>query len=144
MFRLCVDHYHRYSYVDSGKKSGNRLIPGVLHTVRPIALRALPVFTENSREYTLIRTPRLGTLLQMEVGAMLVGRIVNHHDACTVTRGDEKGFFQYGGSTVIVLVEKDRITVREDLLTHSTNGTETPVKLGEVLAYEKMDTEASA
>ena len=75
---------------------------------------------------------------------MLVGRIVNHHDACTVTRGDEKGFFQYGGSTVIVLVEKDRITVREDLLAHSTNGTETPVKLGEVLAYEKMDTEASA
>lgn len=144
VFRLCVDHYHRYSYVDSGKKSRNRHIPGVLHTVRPIALRALPVFTENSREYTLIQTPRLGTLLQMEVGAMLVGRIVNHHEACMVTRGEEKGFFQYGGSTVIVLVEKDRITVREDLLTHSTNGVETPVKLGEVLAYEKVDTEASA
>ena len=75
---------------------------------------------------------------------MLVGRIVNHHGTCTVTRGEEKGFFQYGGSTVIVLVEKGRITVREDLLTHSTNNTETPVKLGEVLAYEKMDTEASA
>ena len=58
--------------------------------------------------------------------------------------GEEKGFFQYGGSTVIVLVEKGRITVREDLLTHSTNDTETPVKLGEVLAYEKMDTEVSA
>lgn len=144
VFRLCVDHYHRYSYVDSGRKSGNRHIPGVLHTVRPIALRTLPVFTENSREYTLIQTSHLGTLLQMEVGAMLVGRIVNHHGTCTVTRGEEKGFFQYGGSTVIVLVEKDRITVREDLLTHSANDTETPVKLGEVLAYEKMDTEASA
>ncbi len=139
VFRLCVNHYHRYSYVDSGRKSCNRHISGVLHTVRPIALRALPVFVENSREYTLIQTPRLGTLLQMEVGAMLVGRIVNHHSACQVTRGEEKGFFQYGGSTVIVLVEKNRITLREDLLANAANGTETPVKLGEVLAYEKMD-----
>ncbi len=144
VFRLCVDHYHRYSYVDSGRKSGNRRIQGVLHTVRPIALKALPVFTENSREYTLIQTAHLGTLLQMEVGAMLVGRIVNHHGACTVTRGEEKGFFQYGGSTVIVLVEKDRIELREDLLRASSAGVETPVKLGEVLACEKMASKTTA
>ena len=144
VFRLCVNHYHRYSYVDSGRKSGNRHIPGMLHTVRPIALKALPVFTENSREYTLIQTSHHGTLLQMEVGAMLVGRIVNHHGACAVTRGEEKGYFQYGGSTVIVLVEKDRITVREDLLANASTGIETPVKLGEVLACEKMDSKTTA
>lgn len=144
VFRLCVDHYHRYSYVDSGRKSGNRRIQGVLHTVRPIALKALPVFTENSREYTLIQTAHLGTLLQMEVGAMLVGRIVNHHGACTVTRGEEKGFFQYGGSTVIVLVEKDQIIMREDLFMNASAGIETPVKLGEVLACEKMVSKTTA
>ena len=144
VFRLCVNHYHRYSYVDSGRKSGNRRIQGVLHTVRPIALKALPVFTENSREYTLIQTPHLGTLLQMEVGAMLVGRIVNHHGACAVTRGEEKGYFQYGGSTVIVLVEKDRITVREDLIVNTSTGMETPVKLGEVLACEKVASKTTA
>lgn len=144
VFRLCVNHYHRYSYVDSGRKSKNRRIHGVLHTVRPIALKALPVFTENSREYTLIQTSHLGTLLQMEVGAMLVGRIVNHHGACAVTRGEEKGYFQYGGSTVIVLVEKDRITVREDLLANASTGMETPVKLGEVLACEKVASKNTA
>lgn len=139
VFRLCVNHYHRYCYVDSGKKSSNRRIKGILHTVRPIALRSLPVFTENSREYTLIQSSQLGTLLQMEVGAMLVGRIVNHEEACTVIRGREKGYFQYGGSTIIVLTEKGKIRLRKDLALHSKNGEETPVKMGELIAYEKMD-----
>lgn len=139
VFRLCVNHYHRYSYVDSGRKSANRRIEGVLHTVRPIALHELPVFTENSREYTLIQSPTFGTLLQMEVGAMLVGRIVNHDDACQVIRGQEKGYFQYGGSTIIVLTRKDAVSVRPDLLEHAKMGVETPVKMGECIAFEKLD-----
>ena len=139
VFRLCVNHYHRYGYVDSGKKSANRRIEGILHTVRPVALKELPVFTENSREYTLIQSPSFGTLLQMEVGAMLVGRIVNHDDACRVIRGQEKGYFQYGGSTIIVLTEKDVVTVRKDILEHAKMGVETPVKMGECIAFEKLD-----
>lgn len=144
VFRLCVNHYHRYCYADSGRKSANRRIEGILHTVRPIALENLPVFTENSREYTLIQSPKLGTLLQMEVGAMLVGRIVNHEGACTVIRGREKGYFQYGGSTIIVLTEKGKVRLREDLALHSKNGAETPVKMGELIAYEKMDSKTDS
>ena len=139
VFRLCVNHYHRYCYVDSGRKSSNRSIDGHLHTVQPIALHDIPVFTENSREYTLIQSPHLGTLLQMEVGAMLVGRIVNHKDSGMVIRGQEKGFFQYGGSTIIVLTEKGKVSLREDISLHSKNGVETPVKMGETIAYAKMD-----
>lgn len=138
VFRLCVDHYHRYCYVDSGVKSKNFFIPGVLHTVRPIALEQVPVFTENSREYTLIRTSHFGTVTQMEVGAMLVGRIVNHEGEGTAVRGKEKGFFQYGGSTVIVLIEPDQVRIRQDLLKHSLLGKETPVKLGEVIGHAKQ------
>lgn len=144
VFRLCVNHYHRYCYADSGKKSRNCHIPGILHTVRPDALSVLPVFTENSREYTLIRTDAFGTLLQMEVGAMLVGRIVNHHDTCSVQRGQEKGFFQYGGSTIILLVEKEKLTVREDLLKQAKSGAETPVKMGEVIAYAKTNSKTDS
>ena len=139
VFRLCVNHYHRYCYVDSGRKSSNRSIDGHLHTVQPIALHDIPVFTENSREYTLIQSPHLGTLLQLEVGAMLVGRIVNHKDSGMVIRGQEKGFFQYGGSTIIVLTEKGKVSLREDISLHSKNGVETPVKMGETIAYAKMD-----
>lgn len=139
VFRLCVNHYHRYCYVDSGKKSRNVFLPGVLHTVRPIALAQYPVFTENSRAYTLIRTPEFGTVVQMEVGAMLVGRIVNHEQEAQVTRGAEKGMFQYGGSTIIVLIGKDQVQMREDLLKNAQFGVETAVQMGETIGYAKMD-----
>ena len=139
VFRLCVNHYHRYCYVDSGKKSRNVFLPGVLHTVRPIALAQYPVFTENSRAYTLIRTPEFGTVVQMEVGAMLVGRIVNHEQEAQVTRGAEKGMFQYGGSTIIVLIGKDQVQMREDLLKNAQFGVETAVQMGETIGYAKKN-----
>ena len=139
VFRLCVNHYHRYCYVDSGAKSRNRRIPGVLHTVRPVALASRPVFTENSREYTLIRTDQLGTIVQMEVGAMLVGRIVNHEGKGTAVRGSEKGFFQYGGSTIILLTEPGKVQIDPAILKNSSTGNETPVKLGEVIGHAKTN-----
>ena len=90
VFRLCVDNYHRYSYADSGKKSSNVFIKGVLHTVRPIALENRPVFVENCREYTQIESEAFGKIIQMEVGAMLVGRIVNLEGEGFAERGKEK------------------------------------------------------
>ena len=135
VFRLCVNHYHRYCYVDSGQKSRNFFIPGRLHTVRPVALREVPVFAENSREYTAIRTEKFGMAVQMEVGAMLVGRIVNHEGKGNAVRGKEKGYFQYGGSTIIVLIEPERVKMREDILKSSALAKETPVKMGEVIGH---------
>lgn len=135
VFRLCVDHYHRYCYIDSGEKSGNIFIPGRLHTVRPIALREVPVFTENSREYTAIKTSAFGIVTQMEVGAMLVGRIVNYEGKGIVVRGKEKGYFQYGGSTIIVLIESERVHMRKDILKSSELGAEISVKMGEVIGH---------
>lgn len=131
VFRLCVDNYHRYAYPVSGTKGKNIFIPGVLHTVRPIALEAFPVFTQNCREYTVIQSEEFGQLIQMEVGAMLVGRIVNHHEERTVERAAEKGFFEYGGSTIILLLEKDRVELRSDIIQNSAAGIETPVLMGE-------------
>ena len=136
VFRLCVNHYHRYAYVDSGKKGDNIFIPGVLHTVRPIALETLPVFTENCREYTVIESPVFGKLIQMEVGAMLVGRIVNLEGEGTAVRGKEKGFFEYGGSTIIVLLKKDSAKIKNEILSNSITGIETPVKMGEQIGVK--------
>lgn len=131
VFRLCVDNYHRYAYADGGKKSANVFIPGRLHTVRPIALETLPVFVENAREYTTIESSVFGQLLQMEVGAMLVGRIVNFEQEAVVARGAEKGFFEYGGSTIILLVKKGAAKIRDDIAKNSAAGIESPVKMGE-------------
>lgn len=131
VFRLCVDNYHRYAYADSGKKGPNVFIPGILHTVRPIALENGPVFTENCREYTIIESPVFGKIIQMEVGAMLVGRIVNHEEEGQAVRGKEKGFFEYGGSTIILLIKKDSAQIKTQIIENSVNGIETPVKMGE-------------
>ena len=136
VFRLCVDHYHRYAYPVSGEKGENVFLRGELHTVRPIALESLPVFVRNCREYTVMESDRFGTLLQMEVGAMLVGRIKNLHGACKIERGAEKGMFLYGGSTIILLLEKDRVSLPEAFFEHTEQGLETPVRMGERIGYK--------
>ncbi|MCR4721122.1 MAG: phosphatidylserine decarboxylase [Lachnospiraceae bacterium] len=134
--RLTVDNYHRYSYVDSGMKSDNTEIKGKLHTVNPIALDCVPVFHENSREYTVIEGDNIGKHVMMEVGAMLVGRIVNHHRQGRVKRGAEKGYFMFGGSTVVLLT-KGNIVPDNDILFNTRQGIETLVKLGEKIGYKK-------
>lgn len=127
ILRLTVEDYHRYLYSVSGKQSKNYHIDGTFHTVNPIANDYLPIYKENTREYTVIHSKEFGDVLQMEVGALLVGKISNHKQSTVVTRGEEKGFFEYGGSTIVVLTQKDRVTPRSDLLTNSKNGYETKV-----------------
>ena len=127
VLRLTVEDYHRYLYSVSGKQSKNYHIDGTFHTVNPIANDYLPIYKENTREYTVIHSKEFGDVLQMEVGALLVGKISNHKQSTVVTRGEEKGFFEYGGSTIVVLTQKGRVTPRSDLLTNSKNGYETKV-----------------
>ena len=134
VFRLCVQHYHRYAYVDAGKITARRFLPGELHTVRPIALAALPVFTRNCREYCLMKTAHFGAVAQIEVGAMLVGKVLNYKGAgFPFCKGEEKGCFLYGGSTVVLLLEKDRVELDEELFENTAQGLETPVQMGEIL-----------
>lgn len=137
IFRLTVDDYHRYCYADGGVKSKNRLLPGVYHTVNPIANDVYPIYKENTREYCLLKSEHFGTLVQMEVGALLVGRIVNYHGAARVTRGQEKGRFEFGGSTVVLLIQKDRVEVDRDLLENTRNNCETIVRLGERIGQKR-------
>lgn len=131
VFRLCVSHYHRYCYVDHGVKGKNHFLSGRLHTVRPVALETIPVFTENCREYTVIDTENFGRIVQMEVGAMLVGRILNYHGKREVYRGQEKGKFLYGGSTIIVLLQKGKAELFPGVFQATERGLEVPVRLGE-------------
>ena len=130
VFRLCVNHYHRYHYPASGIRSREVRIDGCYHTVRPQALETVPVFVENTREICLLSTKYFGTIAQIEVGAMLVGRICNPPSAPEVNRGDEKGFFQYGGSTIILLLQKDMVHIPDTL----TGRQEIPVRMGQMIA----------
>lgn len=131
IFRLEVDDYHRYCYIDSGNKSKNLYIRGELHTVNPIALEHYNIYKRNCREYTLLHTENFGTAVQVEVGAMLVGKIQNYHGKYHFTRGEEKGKFLFGGSTIVLLLEADRAILDEDILKNTADGFETVVKYGE-------------
>ena len=134
IIRLSVDDYHRYIYPCNGVKSHNRFINGVLHTVNPVVSKYLPLYKENCREYCMIRSDNFGDVIQMEVGALLVGKITNvHKDVCKIRRGDEKGYFEFGGSTIILLLEKDKVKICSDLFDNTKQGFETKVKQGEIL-----------
>lgn len=132
IFRLCVDDYHRYAYAVSGQKEADVLLPGVLHTVRPVALENRPVFTQNARSYSLISTEAFGRVIQMEVGAMMVGKIVNHTpEVGYAIQGSEKGHFAFGGSTIILLFAQGAVELDREIIKNSQNGLETVVKYGE-------------
>ena len=134
VFRLCVDNYHRYGYIDDGEILENKPLKGKLHTVRPIAVNEYPVFIQNAREYTVMQTENFGVVSQIEVGAMMIGKIKNHQTSGTVVRGAEKGMFLYGGSTVVVLLEKGYGEIPEECFRATEEGYEIPVKYGQVLS----------
>lgn len=117
IFRLTPMHYHRYCFSCRGKVAKCKRIDGKLHCVRPIAYTSIPVFTQNSREYVLIQSEQFGKVVQMEVGALLVGKIKNHPVADAAQQGKEKGYFEFGGSTIILLLEKDRVQIDPAFLT---------------------------
>ena len=136
VFRLTVDDYHRYSFVDEGTLVRTKKINGILHTVGPIAFKRYRVFKENQREYSVLETKNFGTVIQMEVGALMVGKIVNH-DIKKFKRGEEKGYFLFGGSTVVLFFKENQIEIDRDILKNSRLGLETKVKLGEVIGKKK-------
>lgn len=126
VFRLGVEDYHRYAFIESGKILYQKRIQGRLHTVRSFS-RKYPIFIQNTREYIIVQNKRLGKYIQMEVGAILVGGIQNHKYS-KAYRGKEKGFFHFGASTIIVLLERGKVHIDRDILWHSQRGIETTVK----------------
>ena len=137
LLRLTVDDYHRYCYVESGTKQQDVSIRGSYHTVNPVAAACAPIYKENHRIYTLLDTARFGRILQMEVGAMMVGKIRNHNpNPGHVVRGEEKGHFEFGGSTIVLLFQKNRVKISPDILQNTGDDCETLVKMGEEIGRQ--------
>lgn len=138
IFRLTPRHYHRYCYIDDGHKGDNRMIPGVLHSVRPICCECFPVYIQNSREFSLLYTEHFGAVVHMEVGALLVGRIVNEHGRGRIYRGQEKGHFEFGGSTILLVFKRGSVKLEEELFAATARGIERPVQMGEIIGEGRL------
>lgn len=139
LFRLSPEDYHRYIWTADGTPGGTVRIPGVLHTVQPLERGQRPVYHENTREYRPLETA-FGTVLVMEVGALLVGKIANRPVSGPVARGQEKGNFAFGGSTIILVTKKDAAAPDPALEAASAKATETPVRLGQRVGRVRPDT----
>jgi len=130
--RLCPTDYHRFHFPCDGTAGEAQLVDGPLFSVNPLALRKrLSILSENKRMITEIDTEKFGTILYVEVGATCVGTI--HQTYCSgevVRKGDEKGFFSFGGSCLVLLFEPGRISFDEDLVRHSKAGVETKACFG--------------
>lgn len=132
IFRLAVDDYHRYCFPMDGRVGETVTIPGRFHTVQPIANDHYPIYKENTRQYAVLHSDELGDVVQMEVGALLVGRIVNHPHVGPVEKGQEKGYFQFGGSTIILLLQRN-VRLPREFFRNTEEGWETRVYWGESL-----------
>lgn len=135
--RLCPTDYHRFHFPDNGRILDSFRIHGKLHSVNPVALQAVnDVFVQNERQVSILETQNFGLLAYIEVGALCVGKIVQSHSSQkpNFDRGEEKGYFLFGGSTVIVLGEPTRWTPDAELLEKTRQGREVFVRLGDRVA----------
>ena len=132
VFRLTVADYHRYCYPVSGNKTQDKLLPGIFNTVNPIAAACRPIYKENTRVLSVVTSDVFGQVLVMEVGALMVGKIVHEHpEACAVTRGTEKGRFEFGGSTIIVCLQENAAEIDAVYFQNTEQNIETPVQYGQ-------------
>ncbi|MBL9186670.1 MAG: phosphatidylserine decarboxylase [Opitutaceae bacterium] len=133
--RLCPVDYHRFHFPVAGTPGEPRLINGWLYSVSPIALRRnIRYLVENKRVVTLVESAQFGTVAIIEVGATNVGTIQQSFvPGRAVAKGEEKGFFAFGGSCVITVFQRGRIRFDADVLEQSAQHVETYAKMGERL-----------
>lgn len=133
VFRLCPTDYHRFHFIDSGICTKTNKINGYYYSVNPIALQKIPsLFCKNKREWSILKSNNFKDILYMEVGATCVGTIVQTYTQNKeVSKGQEKGYFKFGGSTLILFFEENTVSFDKDILKQSKLGYETKVLIGE-------------
>jgi len=139
VIRLAPIDYHRYHYPCDCNDDGKMIkVKGKYHSVNPIAFAKAPdLFVENTKVVTPLCSPVFGKFFFLEVGAFGVGSIVNTAVAGKHEKLDEKGFFKFGGSTVILVMDAEKIKFDPDLIRNSANKVEMLVRCGEKIGIAK-------
>lgn len=134
--RLCPIDYHRFHFPASGIPEIAQEIMGHYYSVNPIALsHKAKIYCQNKRELTVFHSDRFDDILLLEVGATCVGSIIQTYvPKEKIEKGAEKGYFKFGGSTVIMFLKPKTIVIDTDLLKNSLEGLETKVKMGMSIA----------
>ena len=134
IIRLAPNDYHRFHFPYTGKVSKPKKIFGQYCSVSPyaVSVQFTKVFCENRREYTILKTKDKDDLLIAPVGATMIGSIIETYQPETeVAKGDEMGYFAFGGSSILMLVNKNSVKIDDDILENTKKGLETTVNFGE-------------
>jgi len=131
--RLSPSDYHRFHFVDDGTCSPTTKIKGYYYSVNPTSIsRINKIFCSNKREWSILKSENFGEILYVEVGATFVGSIIQtYNNEQKVKKGDEKGYFKFGGSTVILFLQKDVCKIDKDIIEQTKKGIECSVSMGE-------------
>ena len=138
ILRLCPTDYHRFHFIDNGTIGENNLIKGNYYSVNPTALEKIPkLYCQNKREWSIFHTENFDDVIIMEVGATCVGSIIQTYKPNSfVNKGDEKGYFKFGGSTTILFFKPNTVIIDDDILIQSDIGFETKVSMGEKIGVK--------
>jgi phosphatidylserine decarboxylase len=131
--RLCPSDYHRFHFPCDCLPGSTKMINGWLHSVNPLAVkRNIHILTQNKRTLCELQTSRFGRILYMEVGATNVGSIQEtYQPGQWQSKGAEKGYFEFGGSALVLLFAKNTIEFDQDLLAATEKGLEVRCLLGQ-------------
>ncbi|CUM62775.1 uncharacterized protein PRCAT00000332001 [Priceomyces carsonii] len=137
IFRLAPQDYHRFHSPVDGKITKIKHIEGEYYTVNPMAIRSkLDVFGENVRILIEIETKEFGPVVMVAVGAMMVGSIVlTKGENETVSRGEEVGYFKFGGSTILLLFQSSKFSFDSYLINNSNSCIETLLRVGQSVGH---------
>ncbi|MCS1408895.1 MAG: Phosphatidylserine decarboxylase proenzyme [Verrucomicrobia subdivision 3 bacterium] len=135
--RLCPTDYHRFHFALSGHPGKPRLIAGPLYSVNPLALRRnLSFLWQNRRMITNLSSPDFGQVAIIEFGATSVGSIrQTFQPEEAAAKGQEKGYFLFGGSATMTFFEPGKVDLAEDLLANTKNQREIYAQMGDVMAH---------
>lgn len=140
IFRLCPTDYHRFHFIDDGLCEKSSKINGAYYSVNPVALKKIPkLFCENKREWSVFHSENFKDILYVEVGATCVGSILQTYTPDSkIEKGDEKGYFKFGGSTVVVFLQKDAAKIDNDIIEQTKLGYETRILMGEKIGEGRI------
>lgn len=133
IFRLAPSDYHRFHFPINCVPSEIKRINGIYESVNPIVYRTgFQPLVQNERCLTILKTEQFSDVIAVSVGAMLVGKIIHTFEPQKqCEKGDEMGYFEFGGSSLVLVFKKGLITLQKKFLENSKLGFETEVKMGQ-------------
>jgi phosphatidylserine decarboxylase len=138
--RLCPSDYHRFHFPCDGLPGSTQLISGSLYSVNPLAIkRNLQILTRNKRTLCIIQTQYFKQMLYIEIGATTVGSIQQTYTPNQwQKKGAEKGYFEFGGSALILLFHQGTILFDSDLLSATAQGLEIRCLFGQSMGNSQL------